>query len=97
MANITVTLGPYNNVSLALGNNYHLVAPTKGHYYFSFLNAGTANIAISNANTVGLSDPNSFLLPPNGTFAPLVWGPDGLWVGAGAPELLSVALIPRQQ
>lgn len=95
MAIQTVVLGPFNSVSLVLGNQYNLVAGGPGNYYFNVLNVGTGNIAISNANTVGLSDPASYMLPPNLSFSPLAWGPDGIWVAAGAAELISVALVPR--
>lgn len=95
MAIQTVVLGPFNSISLVLGDQYNLVAGGAGNYYFSVLNTGNGNIAISNANTVALSDPASYMLPPNLSFSPLAWGPSGIWVAAGAAELISVALIPQ--
>lgn len=97
MANVTVVLKPFNNVALATGNAYNLVAPGSGHYYFSILNLGTGDVAISNANTVSATDPGSYLLPPNLSLSPLAWGTTGVWVAAAAAESISVALLPRDQ
>lgn len=94
MAVQKVILQPFNSVNLAAGTQYNLVSPGPGHYYFAMVNTGAGNVAISNANTVALTDPASFLLPPNVNFSQLAWGPTGIWV-AGAAEL-SVALEPRQ-
>lgn len=95
MATSKVTLQAFNSVPLAVGNQYNLVAPAAGHYYFNLLNTGTGNVAISKASTVSPTDPASFQLPPNLALAPLVWGPDGIWVAAGTAETLSVQLVSR--
>lgn len=96
MATQRVVLNPFNNLSVGVGTQYNLVAAGPGHYTFNILNTGTAEIAISNAATVGMADPASYLLPPNLSVALTVWGPSGLWVAAGAAETISVALIPKQ-
>lgn len=90
-----VTLKPFNTVALVANTATQLVGPP-GHWYFNILNVGASNVAVSSANTVGLTDPGSFLLPPNLSLAPLEWGPTGIWVLAGVAENLSVALVPRQ-
>jgi hypothetical protein len=90
----TTLTKPFNNITLVAGTAVQLVTPAPAHVYFNILNVGAANIAISDASTAALTDPHSYLLPPNLSFTPLVWGPTGIWVeGAGA---ISVALVPKQ-
>lgn len=97
MATHKIALSPFNNLSLVVGDQYNLVSAVKGHFYFSILNVGAGNVAISNANTVATSDPASYDLPPNLSLSPLAYGPDGVWVacGAGGGAAISVALVPR--
>lgn len=97
MATQKVTLKPFNTVTLAVGTQYNLVAPGPGRY-FANLVADTGPVAISNANTVSPTDPNSFQLPQNVPYTPQAfWGPDGIWVATTAANSLSVALASRGQ
>ena len=88
----TVTLNPYNTLSLAASTATQLILP-RGHYYVQILNLGTGNIFIKGDGTLGTADPASYKLPVNMSLTPLVSG--SIWVMADAVGTASVALLPK--
>lgn len=100
MATHRTVLNPLNNLTFVSGDTYNLIAPGGGHYNFTILNRSNADMAVSMANTVSLTDPASFIIPAGGggatdlSWTILAWGTTGVWVaGNGAA---SIALAPKQ-
>lgn len=98
MATQKVVLTPFNTLTLVAGTQYNLTAPSTGHYNVTLVNWSGGAVAVSNANTVSLSDPGSFTIPignNNAADIPYTFrisGTAGLWVaGTGS---LSVLLTP---
>ena len=87
-----VTLKPYNVVSLAVNTATQLNLPP-GHYYVSVLNLGPGNLFFKGDGTVLATDPASYQLPINMTFAPLIGG--SIWVLADQAGKASIALLPK--
>lgn len=93
MAIQKIILSPLNNFTLDEADVYNFVGPLPGNYVVTILNRSSSDLAIGLADTVGLTDPASYIIPAGQSYSASIWGPSGIWV-AGT-DAISVALTSR--